>query len=261
MAASRAPFMHLRPFPDVPPPLVYPISDPNPDGSRQVQLWYSISSSPFIAHLAVEGGVPLKLEPFPGQGPHHGELALNWGDVFLQVQTKSAGSSKTAYVHIGRTDDFIRLGGTGQGNLNASVYELELWPVIQSRLGATTRTGGWIVDAIQLFGGNMACTALVVQLRRTSQGEVAEMDAGIVRELAGAVEEVNGKLKYGKNTRVHPGKRMLVVALGGGVYGSGAERLADARPQLMMTHKRTLQRWRNIQIFKPWLDGLEFDEP
>lgn len=250
--AHRAPFTHLRPYLDTP-LLVYPLSEPNPDGSRQVQLWTSVSGSPRLAHLAAYGGVPLNLEPFPGEGPHHGQLAFNWGDIFLEVK-----SPEVAYIHLGRADDHIRLGGTDVGNINALRYEQELWSVVASRFGAAASR--WAVDAIQLFRSNASCTALVVQLARLGQADL-QLDDATFQELASAVEALNAKMQLGKGRRVYPGKRMLVVILGGGVYGPGAETLAGERPQLMMTHKRTLQRWKNAQIFKKWLDQLDFSEP
>jgi hypothetical protein len=261
MYASRAPFTHLRPYPDVPPPLVLPVSDPSPDGSRQVQLWHSVSTSPALAHLVAQGGVPLKLEPFPGEGPHHGELAINWGDVFKEVRVASRIGSETVYVHLGRADDQIRLGVSGMANINASAYEFQLRSAIESHLGGRSGTCGdrWILDAVQLFGSNRPCTSLVVQLRPSSQEEGSGLNEDLLQKLCSSVEEVNEKLKLGPRIRVHHGKRMLVLT-SDSVHGPGAERLQGEFPRLMVTHKRTLQRWRNVQTFKPWLEGLDYSE-
>ncbi|KAB5589737.1 Potassium voltage-gated channel subfamily H member 2 [Ceratobasidium theobromae] len=246
MSASHAPLTHLRPFPDVPPPLVVPVSEPDADGLRQVQLWHTASTSPALAHHMAYGGVPLKLEPFPGEGPHHGEAALNWGDIFQEVRVGSTStSSEIAYMHIGRADDHIRLGGTGRGGITASKYELELGAMVEAQLGMTP-------DAVQLFGTGYSCTALVVQFAQWSN---EAMD-----KLASVVEQVNANQGLERNVRVHPGKRMLVVGLDGIVCGPGAERVQECS-RLMVTHKRTLQRWRNVQAFKAWLDGLDFGEP
>ncbi|KAF8596015.1 hypothetical protein BDV93DRAFT_563790 [Ceratobasidium sp. AG-I] len=76
--ASHVPYTHLRPFPDVPPPLVFPVtatgkiaadtkSDEQP--GRKVQLWSSLSTCIHLAHLSARGGVSLNLEPLPGKGP------------------------------------------------------------------------------------------------------------------------------------------------------------------------------------------------
>lgn len=258
LVAPRTPFTHLRPFPDAPPPLVHPISDPNPDGSRHVQLWSSISTSPILAHLIARGGVPLKLEPFPGEGPHHGEPAFNWGDVFLEVKTPL---SETAYVHLGRADDRILLSHSVRDNISASVYENELF----SRLcSGSVSSSGWVPDKVQLFGSNMECTSMVVQLRGLSQGETRDLEDSTLQEISKAVEEVNSQLKLGPKERVHTQKRLLVVTLDDATYtayGPNSERAYAEQLQLSVTHKRTLQRWKNTQIFRPWLDGLDFSGP
>ncbi|CAE6452830.1 unnamed protein product [Rhizoctonia solani] len=45
LSAKAAPYTHLHPGPKGP-PLVLPISEPDLDGSRQVQLWHALSTSP-----------------------------------------------------------------------------------------------------------------------------------------------------------------------------------------------------------------------
>jgi hypothetical protein len=249
LIAPRAPFTHLRPFRDAAPPLVAPISATEPDGSRQVQLWYSPSMSPILAHLLAEGEVPLKLEPFPGDGPHHGELAVNLGDVFREVQL----GPERAYIHLGRADDHIRLD---VDDLNAAGYETRLLCAIESRL--KTYRLGWMLDAVQVFGSNYPCTALVVQLSRSGGGELEE---SVLHGIYGSVDEVTKEMQLGPQARVHTGKRVMVITSDGRAYGPGAEKLVGERVRLNMTHKYTLQRWRNVVTFKPWLDGLDYSEP
>lgn len=262
MYAPIAPYTHLRPFPEASPPLVLPISDPEPDGSRQVQLWYSLSTSRHLAHLHARGGVPLKLQPFPGKGPHEGELAADIGDIFKEVRVPSSASTgfDVTYVYLGRSDDRIRLAVDEGWDIIASTYEVELWSAIDLRL--RSRGHQWILSAMQLFGTDMLCTALVIQLSLAGQawGEV-ELGQDIVQDVYSSVEEVNHRLKLGPRVRVHPDKRMLIITSQGGMYGPGTDRFQEEMPALMVTHKHTLQRWKNVQSFKPWLDGLDFSEP
>ncbi|CAE6452836.1 unnamed protein product [Rhizoctonia solani] len=87
LLARRPPYTHLRLFPGSS-PLVLPVSNAEPDGSRQVQFWYSCSNSPPVAHLHAKGGVPLRFEPFPGEGPHKGEQAVRWDDIFKEINSR-----------------------------------------------------------------------------------------------------------------------------------------------------------------------------
>ncbi|QRV93456.1 aminotransferase class I and II protein [Ceratobasidium sp. AG-Ba] len=171
MVANRAPYTHLRPFPDFPPPLAVPISDSDMENRsaahgmrhpprRDVQLWYLVSQCPQLADVALQKGSSLKLEPFPGPGPHKGELAMNMVDVFSQVNGE--GDEDLAYVHIGRVDDYLRLYND-MGHISASPYELALQTLVRVPL-ANVSHGRWRLDAVQLFGADMPKTALVVQL-------------------------------------------------------------------------------------------------
>ncbi|QRV88494.1 AMP binding enzyme [Ceratobasidium sp. AG-Ba] len=116
MTADRAPYNHLRPIPDFPPPLAVPalawsvqsgIAKTNPN--REVTLWYIVSRYPPLAHVMLRGRVPLKLEPFPGPGPYKGQPAMNLGDVFYEIITKEGEEKDVAYAHAARLDDYLRL--------------------------------------------------------------------------------------------------------------------------------------------------------
>ncbi|KAJ1302137.1 hypothetical protein OPQ81_000966 [Rhizoctonia solani] len=245
LSARTPPYNHLRPDLECF-PLVLPISEPDSNGSRQVQLWLPLSASPRLAHLYVRGGAQIKIEPFPGEGVHKGELAVNTHDIFQEVRD---GESGFAYISLGRGDDMIRLARFGQ--MNASRFETELASIIYARhkegLG-----GRWMIDTVQLFGNALPHTALVVQLCRSAPGE-GTVQKEVLEELYGAVEQVNEKLCLGP-TRVDPKRRMLVIAPEGEVYGPNADSVRGR--QLELTHKRSLQRWKNVQNFKAWLDGL-----
>ncbi|EUC55305.1 AMP-binding enzyme, partial [Rhizoctonia solani AG-3 Rhs1AP] len=234
--ASKAPYTHLRLFRGTPPPLVHPISEYAPDGSRHVELWFTPKTSPRLAHHHAHGGVLVKFEAFPGDGPHKGELAINTGDIFreLTIHDNSGSGSETVYTYVGRHSDQIRLGGKAYGNIDAALFEMTLGSEINARLG---RSGSypWTLDGIQLFGNNMSSTALVIQLC-LDQNLVAP-DATVndlpVHELHESVEETNNALGFTKRRRVNVAKRMLI---------------------------RTPKRWENVCKFKPWLDGLDFED-
>ncbi|CAE6497251.1 unnamed protein product [Rhizoctonia solani] len=252
LATNRPPYTHLYLFPG-PSPLVLPISDTEPDGSRQVQFWYS-RSTPRVAHLHAKGGVPLQFEPFPGEGPHKGELAIKLEDVFKEVRS----SSHVSYVHLGRADDLIKLAGNGGWDMNASAYEIELTLAITSYLASqSNETGRCAVDAVQLFGNNRPCTALVIQLF-PRRGEIRQ---DLVEHLSNLVELVNNKLKLEPHRRIHPQKRMIIITSEGKAYGPGVRGSGKDVPRLRMTHKHTLQRWKNVEAFGSWLDGLDYSEP
>ncbi|CAE6502481.1 unnamed protein product [Rhizoctonia solani] len=246
LSAKRPPFTHLRPGPRGP-PLVFPISEPDSDSSRQVQLWHTLSTSPHLAHFHARGGASLKLEPFPGEGPHKGEPAVNTNDIFQEVQDKGSG---VAYIFLGRGDDMIRI--TGYGDMNASQFETEFISEIDARWkGAQGRK--WMLHAVQLFGNTLPYTTLVVQLYSSNQG--GKLGQGELEELCEAVEQVNKKLTLGPLS-VDP-KKMLVITPGA-AYGTNAASIDGLR--LEVTHKHSLQRWRNLQVFKRWLEGLDAGE-
>ena len=54
---------------------------------------------------------------------------------------------------------------------------------------------------------------------------------------------------------------MLIVTLDGKAYGPGVSDLGGKVPQLIVTHKHSLQRWKNVEAFKSWLDRLDYSEP
>ncbi|CEL58455.1 hypothetical protein RSOLAG1IB_12123 [Rhizoctonia solani AG-1 IB] len=257
--STEPPYTHLRPYADAPQPLVLPISDYAPDGSRHVELWYSSGNSPHLAHYLAHGGIPLELEPFPGYGPHRGELCVNLGDIFQEIPIRD--TSKIVYVHIGRHSDQIRLGGSIFGILNAALYESQL----RTEIGRCTgRVNGnhWQVDAIQLFGTNMQCTALVIQLCTYGRDPASEPDGSFIQEVYKSIQRLNDRMELGRGKRVHVKKRVLITTSNGAfVHGPGAEVLAGLHVSLSMTHKRTPKRWENVCRFKPWLEKLDFSEP
>ncbi|GAB1522809.1 hypothetical protein RhiTH_005933 [Rhizoctonia solani] len=254
LRTDQPPYTHLHPLPDSS-PLVLPISDAEPDGSRQVQLWYTHNTSRGVAHIDAKGDIPLQFEPFPGEGPHKGEPAVTTGDIFTKVQD----SSGTAYIYLGRNDDLIKLAGNGGWDINASTYEIELTSAITSYLASRGEVHRWTVDGIQLFGNNRPCTALVVQLSPVDQDPKTEIEQHLLDRISELAESVNEKLKLGPQQKVHVGKRMLVITQGGNAYGPGVHDGRDV-PRLATTHKHTLQRWKNVQAFESWLDGLDYTE-
>ncbi|CAE6515801.1 unnamed protein product [Rhizoctonia solani] len=259
---SEAPYTHLRPYSGAPHPLVRPITEYNPDGSRHVELWITPAMSPSLAHNLTYGNVPIKLQPFPGDGPHKGELAFNLEDIFQEIKiSDQTGSTKTAYVHAGRHTDEVRLGQGGFGSVDGALYEGTITADINtriSRLGACP----WRLDGVQLFGNNMACTALVIQLRPDESLVGTDLrEAAPIQELRDSVERTNDSLGLTGCKRVHAGKRTLIISADGMVlYGPGGERLSESCPSLSLTHKRTPKRWENVCRFKSWLDGLDFNE-
>ncbi|KAG8704361.1 hypothetical protein FRC08_002269 [Ceratobasidium sp. 394] len=252
--ANRAPYTHLRPYPDFPPPLAVPIPDDpashrdKPSG-REVQLWYLVDSCPQLAHIALCGGVPLKLEPFPGPGPAHGHLAMNLGDVFYEIEDKE--QAGYLYVHVGRIDDYLRLS-VDDLDINASKYEMEVRSLIESGLGGSG--SGWRLDAVQMFGSNLPKTALVVQLLGEGEGEVDEEVVRMIRRAAETANDQLGLVHAG--VRIDPVKRLLVTTPGS--RRGGGARLGFGHLRLSYTHKRTLRRWQNVKIFGPWLEQLDW---
>ncbi|KAG8710898.1 hypothetical protein FRC09_020885 [Ceratobasidium sp. 395] len=217
MTANRPPYTYLRPFPDFPPPLAVPISDSShqyhqttspverPPG-REVELWQLVSRCPQLAHIALRGGVPLKLEPFPGAGPYRGELGMNLGDVFYEMRTREGDEEDLVYAHVGRMDDYVRLSND-DSDINSSRYEIEVRALIESQLVAHGNRR-WRFDAAQLFGTNLPKTALVVQLLGGEDGGVEQDVVEIIRT---SVEMANDQLQLEGPLRVDPVKRMLVV--------------------------------------------------
>ncbi|CAE6520716.1 unnamed protein product [Rhizoctonia solani] len=262
LQGSRVPYTHLRPFRGASPPLVHPISEYGADGSRYVELWFTPTMSPRLAHNLARGGVSMKLEPFPGEGPHHGELAVNLEDIFQELTIHNASEPETVYVHVGRNSDQVRLGAGGVGSVDAALYEVTLGSQINARIG---RSGScpWTLDGVQLFGNNMTCTSLVIQLcLDQSQPHATDLQKSFpIDDLYKSIEETNDALGLTGRRRVHTGKRTLVVSSDGVfMYGEGSGRLAGLCSLLSLTHKRTPKRWENNLKFKPWLDGLDFSE-
>ncbi|CAE6412017.1 unnamed protein product [Rhizoctonia solani] len=266
LVTSKPPYTHLRPYRGIPPPLVHPISEYGPDGSRYVELWFTPTMSPLLAHHLAHSSNPVKLEPFPGDGPHKGELAFNLDDIFqeLTISNESELKSETVYIHLGRHTDEVRLGEGGFGSVNGALYEATIGHEINTRI---SRSGGspWTLDSVQLFGNNMSRTALVIQLRLdqdlTGSYGSNPLKGPPIHEIYESVEETNNLLGLTGCERVHTGKRTLVVSSDGTLlHGPGSERLAGSLFSLSMTHKRTLKRWENVCKFKPWLDGLDFSD-
>ncbi|QRW23561.1 AMP binding enzyme [Rhizoctonia solani] len=165
LIARKAPYTHLTPLRAKPPPLVRPISEYGPDGSRYVELWVLASSSVHITHHLAYGGVPIKLEPFLGDGPHNGEPAFNLEDIFkeITINNASGSGSETVYIHAGRHGDQLRLTGLGVADIDAPLYEGLFTSEANARM---VQLDGrpWTVDVVELFGTNMPSTALVIQL-------------------------------------------------------------------------------------------------
>lgn len=208
--------------------------------------------------MAARGGVPLKLEPYPGEGPHHEQLAFNWGDIFREIRVPKLGvegETELVYLHLGRADDTLRIA-SNDSDVNASEFEAELRTLLEPRLA---ELGGWHLDTLQLFGSNLPSTALVVQL----QGE-KHPDELLVRSLREGVEVANTKMSLTGSLKVDPHERMLVLirnAQGSGVsYAGVGARNAPEWDDLYLsqTHKHTLRRWKNVQTFQPWLDQLNW---
>ncbi|CAE6417057.1 unnamed protein product [Rhizoctonia solani] len=265
--ASRPPYTHLRPFRGAALPLVHPISEYGADGSRYIELWYTPDVSPRLVHHLAFGGVPIKLEPFPGDGPHKGELAVNLEDIFQELPIRDASGSvvETVYIHVGRHSDQVRLGAGGVGSVDAALYEATFGSEINARLGRSDSCP-WTLDGVQLFGNNMSCTSLVVQLCRNQaspqpQGSISSNDFP-THDLFESIEKTNDWLELTGRRRVHTTKRTLILSSDGTfVHGPGSERLAGSRVSLSLTHKRTPKRWENVCKFKAWLEGLDFSEP
>ncbi|KAF8703158.1 hypothetical protein RHS03_06212, partial [Rhizoctonia solani] len=230
LCSTGPPYVHLEPYKDAPPPLVLPISDYAPDGSRHVELWYSAQNSYHLAHYFTYGGVPLELEPFPGDGPHKGEIAVNLGDIFKEIVIGD--SSETAYIHVGRHSDQIRLGGEALGHIDAASYENQLMSEINGRI-TRANDGSWLVDGVQLFGMNMQCTALVIQLRPSESDHRPKNQPSeeLIQSLYQSVNRLNDHLKLGRCMRVHVKKRTLIITSDGTfVHRSNAGVLAGLPP-------------------------------
>ncbi|KDN47247.1 hypothetical protein RSAG8_03726, partial [Rhizoctonia solani AG-8 WAC10335] len=143
----------------------------------------------------------------------------------------------------------IKLAGGGGWNMNAVLYESRIRSLLDSRLV------GWTVDAVQLFGSNLLCTVLVVQFSSSHQAQKTDANP----KVDNWVEEVNEELKLGPRKRVHTQKRLLVITPGA-AYGPSADYIRKSRIRLSTTHKHTLQRWKNVEMFQVWLDRLDFSE-
>ncbi|KAG9102532.1 hypothetical protein FRC06_001841 [Ceratobasidium sp. 370] len=271
LMSTRPPYHYLHPYPDVPPPLAVPLSDSLPSADhefalhanecsivsqpRLVQLWTLVSSHPRLAHMVAENNVPVKIEPYPGPGLLHGQPATMWSDLFyeLQITRDSSANPEVAYVHAGRTDDFIRLSSSE--GINASEVELALGAAIGAKLDCLS---GWGLDVVQVFGTNRPHTALVVQLHRLEAEIGVSPPERVMVGIREAVESVNKELKLIKEVQIDAYKRVLVVTESGELLDKGKhERVFKGiQPVLSTTHKHTVQRWINVQTFEPWLEQV-----
>ncbi|KAF8755541.1 hypothetical protein RHS01_05041 [Rhizoctonia solani] len=143
--SSNAPYTHLRPWGGTPAPLVRATSEYASDGTRYVELWISCKTSLRLSHHLSNGGVPVKLEPFPGDGPHKGEPAINLEDIFQERTIVNESNSKieTVYIHAGRHSDQLRLSGKGYGNIDAASYEPHSCPSLALR---------WVNQTVVILG-------------------------------------------------------------------------------------------------------------
>ncbi|KAF8750325.1 hypothetical protein RHS01_09372 [Rhizoctonia solani] len=179
LIARKAPYTHLTPLRAKPPPLVRPISEYGPDGSRYVELWVLASSSVHITNHLAYGGVPIKLEPFLG--------------------------SETVYIHAGRHGDQLRLTGLGVADIDAPLYEGLFTSEANARM---VQLDGrpWTVDVVELFGTNMPSTALVIQLH-LDQDQDHDLGGGSssqelpISELFDVVEKMSGAWTRIRKTR------------------------------------------------------------
>lgn len=281
MLGTRPPYHYLRPYPDIPPPLTVTMSGDGSDAHedsdttqrRLVQLWTLVSSHPRLASIASVPVIQINIEPYPGPGPAHGQPATKWGDLFYELRipldpankhlpdvlSPDGGVTELVYVHAGRADDHIRLS-CGE-DLNA--FEVE------TALGVALRAGlegldGWELATVQVFGTNRPHSALVVQLQRVAdEGSAAEEVVQTVRE---AVKAVNQQQQLPKEAEIDAYKRMLVVTTSGEHLKIADDENWNTQVEqsiskcgdltLSQTHKHTLQRWRNVKKFEPWLDQV-----
>ncbi|CUA71417.1 Outer capsid protein VP4 [Rhizoctonia solani] len=267
---NKPPYTYLRPVPYSGPPLMRPILGFAREGSRYVESWYSAVTSPMVALHLAHGTPHIKIEPFPEDGPHKGEPSINTGDIFQELTIKHGTETETVYIHSGRSSDQLYVGRSGarMGYVNGAIYESQLLSEINTRL-LTNRAGGypWGVGGIQLFGSNMPCTALIVQIRPhegESKGvpQTEHPDESFIRLIHDSVEKVNNNLGLQEGQRVHTKKRTLITSSDGTfAYGPGIEKFVQPYPTLSLTHKRTTKRAENVCKFKPWLDELDFGDP
>ncbi|KAH7332775.1 hypothetical protein B0J17DRAFT_632066 [Rhizoctonia solani] len=244
MYASKAPYTQLCPFRGITHTLVYPISEYRADGSRYVELWITPEISPHLAHQLACDHAPVELEPFPGGGHYKGKFAVNFEDILqeLTITNESHSKSETLYIHMRRHADEVRVGEGGLGSIYATLYE----ETVSSEISARIEVGA--AGGVQLFGNNMPCTALVIQL---NVGQDLGLDPWAqsnlpIHELYESVEETNNSLGLTGCRRVHTGKRAHIIGSDGSfVYGPGNERLSGLHVSLSLTHKRTPKRWEN----------------
>ncbi|KAF8595949.1 hypothetical protein BDV93DRAFT_528329 [Ceratobasidium sp. AG-I] len=281
LLGTRPPYHYLRPYPDVPPPLAFPMSesgsDTHEDGSgiqrRLVQLWTLVSSHPRLKSFASVPLVQLNIEPYPGAGAAHGQPATKWGDLFYELRipldpedkdhpdiiSPDGGVTELVYLHAGRADDHIRLSSSD--DVNAFEVETALGVALRSQLESLE---GWELDTVQIFGTNRLHTALVVQLQRVGDGgSTADAVVQAVRE---AVKNVNREEKLSKETEIDAYRRTLVVTTFGehlkvadeANWNTQVEQSVSKCGDLILsqTHKHTLQRWKNVKKFEPWLEQV-----
>ncbi|KAF8595985.1 hypothetical protein BDV93DRAFT_514489 [Ceratobasidium sp. AG-I] len=182
---------------------------------------------------------------YPGDGPCHAAPAINWGDVFREFcvpKPGTEGETELVYLHLGRDSDILKVP-SNERSLNASEIEAELRSLLEPRLA---KLGSWYLDGVQLFGNE-----------------------GLLEDLREAVEGVNTKFSPAWLLRIDSRKRMLVLVKDSkksivhvlsctGAETNDSSTLKDLH--LTQTHKRTLQRWKNIKAFQPWLDQLDWNQ-
>ncbi|KAG8718168.1 hypothetical protein FRC09_013064 [Ceratobasidium sp. 395] len=268
LSGSRPPYNYLRPTPGAPSPLIMPYDHDTKlsttDGQlthpRTVQFWTLVSTHPHLSHNLVQGNMPVDIEPYPGPGPEHGQPAVKWGDLFhelhvpLDSPAADGSTTEVVYVHVGRENDYI---GTSDGRgLSAFEVEAAISQVLETDL---QRIDGWSLDAVQVFGSDRPHTAAVVQLRRDEDRTFStEQVVSVVQK---AIVDTNEKLKLPESIRIDAYSRLLIISSAGERIGPSptkTEGKATTKPDgtLALTHKRTIQRWKNNQTFGEWLDEV-----
>ncbi|KAG9127067.1 hypothetical protein FRC07_000790 [Ceratobasidium sp. 392] len=267
LTGARPPYNYLRPTPGAPLTLITPYDDTkhntNEDQSahaRTVQMWTLVSTHAHLSQNLVQGHMPVDIQPYPGPGPEHGQPAVKWGDLFYEIRVPldspapDGSTTELVYVHIGRENDYI---GTSDGKgLSAFEVEAAITRILETEL---QRTGGWTLDAVQVFGSDRPHTAAVVQLQR--DGDQGYSTEQLVSAVQKAVIDANEKLELPESIRIDAYNRLLIISSTGERIGPSptkSEGKVAMKPNstLALTHKRTIQRWKNNQRFETWLDEV-----